>query len=129
MRQGVKPLWEDARNEHGGCWKFKVAKPDVPVVWRELLMALVGEQLEDCVAPGDEILGLSVSSRWNSDLFQIWNLRSNLKEENNTVMEKVASILKGIEIQAPFYKGNVLCKGAPPFPPFISVYVWFMAGD
>ncbi|GJJ73071.1 translation initiation factor 4E [Entomortierella parvispora] len=106
MHKGVKPLWEDARNEHGGCWKFRVGKADVPVAWRELLMALVGEQFEDCIAPGDEILGLSVSSRWSSDIFQIWNLQSSLKEENNTVMEKVAMILKGIEIQAPFYKAH-----------------------
>ncbi|KAG0050824.1 DEAH-box ATP-dependent RNA helicase prp22 [Gryganskiella cystojenkinii] len=106
MYQGVKPLWEDPRNEHGGCWKFRIAKADVAEAWRELLMALVGEQFEDSIAPGDEILGLSVSARWNSDIFQIWNLQSSLREENNTVMEKVAEILRGIEIQSPFYKAH-----------------------
>lgn len=53
----------------------------------------------------DQIFGLSVSARWNSDIFQIWNMNSALKE-NSTVMEKVAEILKGVEIQSPFYKGN-----------------------
>ena len=52
----------------------------------------------------DQIFGLSVSARWNSDIFQIWNMNSALKE-NTTVMKKVAEILKGVEIQSPFYKG------------------------
>lgn len=60
---------------------------------------------------GDEIFGLSVSARWNSDIFQIWNMDSSLKE-SSAVMDKVIAILanvdslKDVEIQSPFYKGN-----------------------
>ncbi|KAK3842208.1 MAG: translation initiation factor eIF 4e-like domain-containing protein [Linnemannia gamsii] len=111
MHKGVKPLWEDPLNEQGGAWNFRIAKASTPVVWRELLMALIGEQFEDMIAPGDEIFGLSVSARWNSDIFQIWNMNSSLKE-NSAVMEKVAVILanveslKDVEIQSPFYKAH-----------------------
>jgi hypothetical protein len=49
-----------------------------------------------------------VSARWNSDIFQIWNMDSSLKE-NATVMEKVDEILKGVQIQSPFYKGKIQC--------------------
>ncbi|KAF9140516.1 DEAH-box ATP-dependent RNA helicase prp22 [Mortierella sp. GBA39] len=111
MHKGVKPLWEDPQNERGGAWNFRIAKASTPVVWRELLMALVGEQFEDTIAPGDEIFGLSVSARWNSDIFQIWNMDSSLKE-SSTVMDKVAAILanidslKDVEIQSPFYKAH-----------------------
>lgn len=105
IHKGVKPLWEDPKNEHGGAWNFRTAKGDTAFVWRELLMALIGEQFEDTIAPGDEIFGLSVSARWNSDIFQIWNMNSALKE-NSTVMEKVIEILKGVEIQSPFYKAH-----------------------
>lgn len=52
MHKGVKPLWEDPQNERGGAWNFRIAKASTPVVWRELLMALVGEQFEDTIAPG-----------------------------------------------------------------------------
>ncbi|KAG0219893.1 DEAH-box ATP-dependent RNA helicase prp22 [Mortierella sp. NVP41] len=111
MHKGVKPLWEDPQNERGGAWNFRIAKASTPIVWRELLMALIGEQFEDTIAPGDEIFGLSVSARWSSDIFQIWNMNSSLKE-NSTVMDKVTQILasvdslKDVEIQSPFYKAH-----------------------
>ncbi|KAG0322449.1 Eukaryotic translation initiation factor 4E type 3 [Podila horticola] len=105
IRKGVKPLWEDPKNEHGGAWNFRTAKADTAFVWRELLMALIGEQFEETIAKEDQIFGLSVSARWNSDIFQIWNMNSALKE-NSTVMEKVTEILKGVEIQSPFYKAH-----------------------
>ncbi|KAF9979961.1 Eukaryotic translation initiation factor 4E type 3 [Modicella reniformis] len=96
IHKGVKPLWEDPKNEHGGAWNFRTNKTDAAVVWRELLMALID----------DQIFGLSVSARWNSHIFQIWNKDSSLKD-NATVMDKVAEILKDIEIQCPtFYKAH-----------------------
>ena len=54
MHKGVKPLWEDPQNERGGAWNFRIAKASTPVVWRELLMALIGEQFEDTIASGIE---------------------------------------------------------------------------
>ncbi|KAG0346268.1 hypothetical protein BG004_002021, partial [Podila humilis] len=95
----------DPKNEHGGAWNFRTAKVHTAFVWRELLMALIGEQFEDSIDKADEILGLSVSSRWNSDIFQIWNVNSSLKD-NSSVMEKVAEILKNVEITSPFYKAH-----------------------
>ncbi|KAF9579143.1 hypothetical protein BGW38_004726, partial [Lunasporangiospora selenospora] len=53
----------------------------------------------------DEIFGLSVSARWNSDIFQIWNMDSS-KRENGRVMQKVTEILKDVQIQSPFYKAH-----------------------
>ncbi|KAF9978396.1 Eukaryotic translation initiation factor 4E type 3 [Actinomortierella ambigua] len=105
IRKGIKPLWEDPLNERGGAWNFRTSKADAAFVWRELLMALIGEQFEDTIAEGDEIFGLSVSARWNSDIFQIWNKDSSLKDQS-TVMVKVKEILKGIELQSPFYKAH-----------------------
>ncbi|KAG0365682.1 translation initiation factor eIF 4e-like domain-containing protein [Gamsiella multidivaricata] len=105
IHKGVKPLWEDPKNEHGGAWNFRTAKGDTAYVWRELLMALIGEQFEDTIAKDDQIFGLSVSARWSSDIFQIWNMDSSLKE-NATVMDKVGEILKGVQIQSPFYKAH-----------------------
>ncbi|KAF9556229.1 hypothetical protein BGW38_009201, partial [Lunasporangiospora selenospora] len=49
IRKGVKPLWEDPKNEHGGAWNFRTAKSDTAHVWREILMALIGEQFEDAI--------------------------------------------------------------------------------
>ncbi|KAF9919236.1 hypothetical protein FBU30_011093 [Linnemannia zychae] len=111
MHKGIKPLWEDPQNEHGGAWIFRIDKAYTPMVWRELLMALIGEQFEDIVASGDEIFGLSVSGRWSTDIFHIWNKESSLKD-NSAVMEKVTDImgsidsLKEVKIQSPYYKAH-----------------------
>ncbi|RKP39850.1 translation initiation factor eIF 4e-like domain-containing protein, partial [Dimargaris cristalligena] len=73
MKEGIKPTWEDPRNQNGGSYVFRIKTAQTPEVWRDLLMLLVGEQLQDCISSRDEICGVSVSRRWNTDLFQIWH--------------------------------------------------------
>jgi Eukaryotic initiation factor 4E len=50
FKSGVKPLWEDPRNERGGAWTFRVPKDKVREFWQEVCMMAVGEKLQDAVA-------------------------------------------------------------------------------
>ena len=50
FHKGVKPVWEDPRNEKGGCWTFRVPKDKVKEFWMELCMMAIGEKLQDAVA-------------------------------------------------------------------------------
>lgn len=50
FHKGVKPVWEDPRNEKGGCWTFRVPKEKVKEFWTEVCMMAIGEKLQDAVA-------------------------------------------------------------------------------
>ena len=71
MREERPPLWEDPHIMNGGTWRMKCRKTDTIRVWRELLLASIGEQFEDSLAKGDDILGLSVSPRDRDDIIQV----------------------------------------------------------
>ncbi|KAI9594861.1 translation initiation factor eIF 4e-like domain-containing protein [Syncephalis fuscata] len=102
-KKGIKPLWEDPANEKGGCLTFRVNKTETSTVWSELLMLLIGEQLDGSINTGDEVCGLSVGSRWNSDIIQLWNSRADLFNEK-AVVKKIKETLGNVELQLPYYK-------------------------
>ncbi|KAF2398673.1 translation initiation factor eIF4e [Trichodelitschia bisporula] len=78
FKQGVKPLWEDARNVRGGAWTFRVPKERAGEFWQHVSLLAIGEKLQDAVSSSrttfvDDICGLSYSVRFNSVLITIWN--------------------------------------------------------
>lgn len=52
FKKGVKPLWEDPRNARGGCWTFRVPKNSGFELWKEVLLAAIGEGLAEGIARG-----------------------------------------------------------------------------
>lgn len=79
FKRGVKPVWEDARNAHGGAWTFRVPKALAPEFWKEVCMMAIGEQLQAAVEEAgretfrDDICGVSLGVRFGSMLVQVWN--------------------------------------------------------
>ena len=78
MREERPPLWEDPHICNGGTWRMKCKKQDTPIVWKELLLASIGEQFEDSLAKGDDICGLSVSPRDRDDIIQVILLKKEM---------------------------------------------------
>ncbi|GMK55314.1 hypothetical protein CspeluHIS016_0203700 [Cutaneotrichosporon spelunceum] len=71
FKDNIRPSWEDPSNAHGGKWVLFVKSSKnltVDMVWSDLVIALVGEQLD----PDDHITGVVVSSRPRMDRIQIW---------------------------------------------------------
>ncbi len=76
-------------------------------MWKELLLAAIGEQFTDDVSPDDDVCGLSVSPREWDDLVQIWNVRAAeavRDGEESRVLKKVHKLMPEVKFLAEFYK-------------------------
>nr|CAD7264332.1 unnamed protein product [Timema shepardi] len=110
MRDERKPLWEEPYNQYGGTWKLKCFKKDTPQVWRELLLAAIGEQFSDSIAEGDEVCGVTVTVREKDDLVQVWNTSAQLADEA-TVLHKVQRLLPEVNFPTKYYKRTATVEG------------------
>ncbi|KAI9292995.1 translation initiation factor eIF4e [Neoconidiobolus thromboides FSU 785] len=105
FKKGVKPIWEDPKNENGGSWSYRMPKDQSVKIWPELLMLCVGRILDEAFTQGDSLIGVSISSRWNLDIIQIWNFSSGLAATAK-VEKTLQNLVEGVELQQPYYKAH-----------------------
>ncbi|KAI8338168.1 translation initiation factor eIF 4e-like domain-containing protein [Chlamydoabsidia padenii] len=106
MRKGIKPIWEDPKNEYGGSYNFKVNKAQSPLVWRDLLVLLIGEKIEQWLK--DTVCGVSVSSRQHCDNYQIWVSNGQDNSDDNGIKASLADALGPVDIQSFYFKNRSL---------------------
>ncbi|KOC63210.1 Eukaryotic translation initiation factor 4E type 3 [Habropoda laboriosa] len=102
MRDERYPLWEEPVNQNGGTWRLKCHKSDTEKVWKEMVLAAIGEQFAECVADDDDVCGISVSIRERDDLVEIWNINAALASKAK-LLDKVHSLLPNVNF-IEFYK-------------------------
>lgn len=79
MREGILPLWEDAKNVNGGCWSFKISKGSIKKYWSELSIFLLGENI---TKKERLINGLSISPKKTFCIIKIWNCDKSKNDKN-----------------------------------------------
>lgn len=94
FHRGIKPVWEDSRNEKGGSWTFRVPKHQGAEFWQDVCMMAIGEQLQAAVESDrttfrDDICGISLGVRFNSLLVQVWNRDGDHNEGIDRILQTV----------------------------------------
>lgn len=102
MKKGIKPIWEDPMNEYGGSYNFKISKKQTVTVWRDIMVLLIGENVEDWIK--NTVYGVSVSSRQHVDNYQIWTGSSNKNIQDSIVRSKLEELLYPADIQSFYFK-------------------------
>ncbi|KAH9303145.1 hypothetical protein KI387_014728 [Taxus chinensis] len=95
FKEGIRPLWEDPANRNGGKWIIRLKKTVSGRYWEELVLALVGDQLDY----GDNVCGIVLSVRFGEDILSVWNrnasdsqVKAAEREEISTEEKEVSSI-------------------------------------
>jgi len=105
MREEYRPIREDPVHKAGGAWRLKCHCKDTGVVWKELLVAAIGEQLTD---PGNphELLGVSVALREHEDMVQLWHRDANAHAKSQILQNyrRILSSRGNNHFCAEFYK-------------------------
>ncbi|KAK6641828.1 hypothetical protein RUM44_013546 [Polyplax serrata] len=95
FKKGVKPMWEDPFNKHGGRWLISLEKKqrnsDLDKYWLEIILCMIGEAFD---SHSDDICGSVVNIRSKGDKIGLWT--ANAKEESSvlSIGQKIKETLK-----------------------------------
>ncbi|KAG5583362.1 hypothetical protein H5410_053989 [Solanum commersonii] len=90
FKEGIRPLWEDSANCHGGKWIIRFKKAVSGRFWEDLVLALVGDQLDY----GDNICGAVLSIRFNEDILSVWNRNASDQQAVMALRDSIKRHLK-----------------------------------
>lgn len=93
-------------NEYGGSYNFKVNKKQSPIAWVDILLLLIGENIEGWMK--NAVFGVSVSSRQNADNYQIWTAHNNKNIQDSIIRTKLEELLQPVDIQSFYFKSKFI---------------------
>ncbi|KAK4343813.1 hypothetical protein RND71_036907 [Anisodus tanguticus] len=100
FKDGIRPLWEDSANCNGGKWIIRFKKAVSGRFWEDLVLALVGDQLDY----GDNICGAVLSIRFNEDILSVWNRNAS----DNQLWQAVMALRDSIKRHLKLLNGYVM---------------------
>lgn len=90
FREGIRPLWEDSANCNGGKWILRLKKVVSGRFWEDLVLALVGDQLDYV----DDVCGAVLSIRFNDDILSVWNRNASDQKAVMALRDSIKRHLK-----------------------------------
>jgi len=119
-----RPVWEDPLNLSGGKWIIRLRKGVADRIWEDLILAVIGDQFDECRSDGDqgetaghssdatangewpEICGCTISVRQSEDIVSVWNRDdgdTRVKERIRDTLRKVLNLSPSTIME---YKSN-----------------------
>lgn len=83
-------MWEDENCKDGGRWILRMPKTHTNKFWEDLVLAMLGESF----TVENEINGLVISLKPNSDTIAIWNRNGKDEKKVQAIKEDLERILK-----------------------------------
>ncbi len=95
MREYIQPIWEDEYNIKGGCFSYKIYKPNLEETFFDVCALLLGETLGKTNEISKNINGISISPKKNYFIIRIWISNNSLanKENYNINIPKFTTVL------------------------------------
>ncbi|SPO45239.1 related to CDC33 - translation initiation factor eIF4E [Moesziomyces antarcticus] len=93
FKDGIKPMWEDARNANGGKWTITFRQRNPALVdrtWLWLVLGLIGEELDG----DDEACGAVCSVKPRGDRIALWMRDRSDTEKVNRMGRKLVALLE-----------------------------------
>lgn len=104
MRKGIVPVWEDNENKYGGTLSVHIRKGDCDIAFLDTLLAAVGEQFTQFMNYGDDICGISISTRRKESVLNIWTKRADLMISPGFFLHNLAAVCPGFCFKDFVYK-------------------------
>ncbi|KAF9958527.1 eukaryotic translation initiation factor 4E [Mortierella alpina] len=90
FKQGIKPMWEDAANKHGGKWSIQLPRnktmSEIDNIWLDTMLSCIGEAYEQ----EQEVCGVVVSVRKAFFRIALWTRSS----DNQALAMSIGRVLK-----------------------------------
>ena len=99
FKEGIKPVWEDPKNEQGGRWVLRLPKGLADRLWEHLGTAVVSGFLDGNKTAGDSfnddlVCGVVIGVRYQEDVLSIWTRDASDVDGNVRVKERFLNILQ-----------------------------------
>ncbi|VDD82283.1 unnamed protein product [Mesocestoides corti] len=92
FKDGIQPMWEDPKNQHGGRWLINYTHDIHDPYWEELLMLIVGNSW-DTEQESEEICGAVFQPRARGVKISLWTSDCEDEESIMRIGRRVKEVL------------------------------------